>query len=42
MRQSRQAFRLLMAGLPPRLAGAASIIVALWLGFLWATGALGS
>ena len=37
MRQTGPAMRLLLVGVGPRLAVAAFFVVALWLGFVWAT-----
>ena len=39
---TRPAFRLLLAGAGARLALAALIILALWVGFFWATGRPGA
>lgn len=42
MNNRRTAFRLLLVGAGPRLAGAAFLILLLWLGFYWATSTPGA
>jgi hypothetical protein len=37
MRSTQNTWRLLLVGAGPRLAVAGVIVIALWLGFLWAT-----
>jgi hypothetical protein len=42
MTGDKNSFRLLLVGVGPRLAIAALIVAALWLGFFWATAPLGA
>lgn len=42
MNETSKAIRLLLIGVGPRLAIALAVVVALWLGFFWATATPGA